>query len=471
MEDSANLFDTIAGLHPDTSYSWDDKGLSAVFAGVFMNQCRYNTTAKEWFVFNGRYWEPDPGAMRVSQLVKSFTDALLAYTVTIPDEGQRAKYLKAISPYGMNKRREILIRDARDVHFFAQSDLDADLNLFNCQNGTLNLTTGKFYAHEPGDMLARVSNVIYDPAAKSPLFEQFISDIMEGNQDKTLYLQKVLGIALTANTSLETCWLLYGPSTRNGKSTLVETMSFMMGNTGGYALSMQPQTLAQKQSKDTRQASGDIARLDGCRFLNASEPPKRMLFDTALLKTLLGRDTITARHLYEREFEFTPRFHLFINTNYLPLITDDTLFSSGRINVIRFDRHFSPDEQDATLKDKLRTPENISGIFNWCLQGLRAFREEGATPPASVRAATDEYRQSSDKFGNFMAECLVKSSRNCAASAAYQRYHTWCEDNGFGTENKRSFFDELKSKGLLANSGTVDGLTVHNVICGYQLTS
>ena len=51
-----------------------------------------------------------------------------------------------------------------------------------------------------------------------------------------------------------------------------------------------------------------------------------MLFDVALLKTLLGRDSITARHLYEREFEFVPQFKLFINTNYLPVIQDDRAF-------------------------------------------------------------------------------------------------------------------------------------------------
>jgi len=40
-----------------------------------------------------------------------------------------------------------------------------------------------------------------------------------------------------------------------------------------------------------------------------------MIFDAALLKTLLGRDSIVARHLHEREFEFDPMFKLFMNTN------------------------------------------------------------------------------------------------------------------------------------------------------------
>lgn len=36
-------------------------------------------------------------------------------------------------------------------------------------------------------------------------------------------------------------------------------------------------------------------------------------------------------------------------------------------------------------------------------------------------------------------------------------------------ENKSNFFAELKTKGLFANSGTVDGKTVKNIVKGYTV--
>lgn len=464
-----SLQERLVQMQPVTAYTWDDKGMGELFADVYRDYCRYNVTAKEWFVFDGKVWKADTGAMLVSQRAKELANALIVYCATIEDERQKADYIKKVSNYGQLRYRETMIKDARDKYFISQADLDADLDLFNCQNGTYNLRTGEFKPHNPQDLLSKVSNVVYDPEARSTRFEQFISDIMQGDTAKINYLQTILGYALTAETNLETCWILYGGTTRNGKSTLVETVSYMMGNSSGYALAMQPQTLAQKQNKDTRQASGDIARLDGCRFLNASEPPKRMLFDVALLKTLLGRDSITARHLFEREYEFIPHFKLFINTNFLPLIQDDTMFSSGRINVVTFDRHFSPQEQDRGLKDELKTPENVSGIFNWCLDGLRRYREHGAEPPEVVQAATAEYRENSDKIGNFITECLIKTGRNTGAGAVYQRFSEWCDDNGYGTESKGNFYDELRNKGIFATSGTVYGRTVRNIVKGYEL--
>ena len=451
-------------------YSLDDKGFGALFAEVFKDTCRYNATAKEWYFYNGKVWTRDEGSMRTLNKAKELADGLLIYATTIEDEKQKQNYIDYVSKLGQLRFRETMVKDSRDIHFVTQSDFDKNLDLFNCQNGTLNLKTFDFTPHNSDDLLSKISNVIYEPFAKSEEWEKFINEVMQGDTDKTEYLQKILGYSLTADTNLETCFILYGATTRNGKSTLIETMLYMLGNTAGYGMSMQPQTLAQKQNKDSRQASGDIARLDGCRFLNASEPPKRMIFDVGLLKNLLGRDSITARHLHEREFEFIPRFKLFINTNFLPLITDDTLFTSGRINVITFDRHFEPHEQDKNLKNKLIKAENLSGILNWCIEGLKLYYKDGAKPPQAVTTATDEYRTNSDKIGNFIAECLEQQANtNTKALDVYIKYKEWCSNNGFGVENKGNFFDELRGKNIFAPSGTINGVTVRNVIKDYVL--
>ena len=270
-----------------------------------------------------------------------------------------------------------MLQDSRDIYFFTNEGLDKGDYILNVQNGTLDLSGHEpmFIRHTPDMLLSKICNVEYDPATECPVWEKFLEDAMQGNGGKIQYLQKIAGLSLTGNTEQETCFILYGPSTRNGKSTFVETLIYLLGD---YAISMKPESLAVKQNLDSRQASGDIARLAGCRFVNASEPPKRMLFDTALLKSLLGRDSITARHLHQREFTFIPKFKLVINTNYLPTITDDTIFSSGRLNVITFDRHFAPEEQDKNLKEKLRNKTELSGILNWCIQGLKMYRDQHA---------------------------------------------------------------------------------------------
>lgn len=448
------------------SYETTDKGFGRLFADVFRERHRYNPTRKDFMLFDGKRWVDDTEGLSARADAKRLSDALLKYAISVDTDG---RYLKAVTPLCNIRSRENMLKDSRDVYYFSDSQLDQDDYLLNVQNGILDLSGWEpiFKKHDPDILLSKICNVEYRPAATCKEWEKFLTEVMQGDVEKIKYLQKIAGLSLTGNTSEEACFVLYGSTTRNGKSTFCETIIHLLGD---YALTMRPETLAVKQNIDSRQASGDIARLNGCRFCNASEPAKRMLFDTALLKSLLGRDSITARHLHQREFSFIPKFKLVINTNYLPTITDDTVFSSGRINVISFDRHFEAAEQDKHLKDKLRDKKELAGILNWCIEGLQLYRKEGLKPPEAVQSATETYRTDSDKIGNFINECLEKTGKNSSVKEVYELYDKWCNDNGFGVENKGNFIAELKSKGVYANSGTVDGKTVKNIVKGYSET-
>ena len=451
------------------NYSTTDKGSGALFADIFKNKHRYNPEWKDFAYYDGKRWIKDIEGMKARTSAKMLVDALLQYTAQAGlDEKAQSSYFKFVYQLAQLRNRNAMLNDAKDKYCFCNSDLDRDNELLNCQNGVLSLKSGKieFMEHKADLLLSKICNVEYDPDATCEHWTKFLDEIMQGDTEKIKYLQKIAGISLTGDTKEETMFILFGATTRNGKSTFTETIGHLLGD---YALTMRPETLAVKQNNDSRQANGDIARLKGVRFVNASEPPKRMIFDVALIKTLLGRDSITARHLHEREFEFVPVFKLVINTNYLPQILDDTVFSSRRVNVVSFDRHFEPQEQDKDLKNRLRDKKELSGILNWCIDGLELYRKEGLSPPAAVEASTSDYRQQSDKIGNFINEMLIKSDRNSKAKDVYEAYGRWCDDNGYGCENKGNFFAELKNKGLFNATGTIDGKTVKNVVKGYEL--
>lgn len=457
-----SLIEILTELKAIQNYETNDKGFGSLFAEVFKDKHRYNPSIKDFMLYDGKKWIEDTEGLSARTDAKLLSDALLQYGSSLGD----TDYLKAVTALCNIRNRNNMLQDSKDVYYFSNEELDTNDHFLNLQNGTLDLSENepKFIQHNPDMLLSKICNVEYNPKANCKVWEKFLLEIMQGDTDKIKYLQKIAGLSLTGITQEETCFILYGSTTRNGKSTFCETLIHLFGD---YALTMKPESLAVKQNLDSRTASGDIARLAGCRFVNASEPPKRMLFDTALLKSLLGRDSITARHLHQREFSFIPKFKLVINTNYLPTITDDTVFSSGRVNVISFDRHFEPQEQDKHLKDKLRDKNELSGILNWCIKGLQLYRKDGLLPPKAVQNATEVYRSDSDKIGNFINECLTKSDANSKAKDIYEVYVKWCDDNGYGCENKGNFFAELKSKGIFATSGTVEGKTVKNIVKGY----
>lgn len=266
----------------------------------------------------------------------------------------------------MNYRnRNVMITDAKDLNFFENTELDKDDFLINCRNCVLDLSEDqpKVLEHNADLLLSKICNASYNPAATCTLWEKTVNEIMQGDTAKIKYLQKMSGRFLTGDTSEEEFYIFFGATTRNGKSTITEILLYLLGD---YATTISPESLAIKANKDSRTASPDIAKLAGTRLVVASEPPRRMLFDSSLVKTLTGRDTVSARFLHENEFQFKPKFKLILNSNYLPVISDKTVFSSNRVKVVPFERHFTEKEQNKTnnyQQNHLRNNEILPVIY------------------------------------------------------------------------------------------------------------
>lgn len=206
------------------------------------------------------------------------------------------------------------------------------------------------------------------------------------------------------------------------------------------------------------------------RFAYISEPSKELVLNATLVKSMTGNDTLNARMLNENSFDFQPQFKLYINANYLPVINDMTLFSSGRVIIIPFDRHFDECEQDKTLKEEFRKPETQSAILNWLLEGYRLLVKEGLTVPQSVTVATQAYYHDSDKLQQFQDDCLEASPFSEVKTAdVYRAYRDWCLRNGCYAENNRNFNTALRTIGKITRKRPAVGGEKTTILLGYIL--
>ena len=193
------------------------------------------------------------------------------------------------------------------------------------------------------------------------------------------------------------------------------------------------------------------------RYENVANSPQKCGL-SAICKSL---------YLNENSFDFVPVFKIFINTNYLPNVNDMTLFQSGRLKIIPFNRHFEEGEQDQGLKGQFAQPENLSGIFNWCLEGYRKFCQRGLETPDAVKKATEDYKDDSDRIGQFIEAWLLKDeTAELRTSAAYQLYAKWCEENGYSSENQKNFKNAIGVHFKIARKRPKDGGGMTTVIVG-----
>ena len=446
----------------------NEKEWSRVFAKWLYGKVCFVPEEKGWRYWDGKHWVKDGDAQRINRLCKQFVDNLMVYAQTSPSiaEEMRQQFVTFVNKYNKLNERKKLIEDTKCEVTVQRSRFDAKTNLLNLQNGVFDLDTFEFReGHDPADYLSKIANVNYDPDAACDEWERFIGQSLMDDEETIAFLQVVLGLALTRDTSVECMFILLGP-TRSGKSTTSETVQKMLNpEDDGYACACNSETFAVKKFDDASRPSSDIARLAGRRFVVTSEPPKNMLFNVARLKQLTGRDMITARFLHENEIQFYPQFTLVMTANNAPRVNDMTLFESDRIHVIPFNNHLDADQRDLGLKDRLTESASLSGILNWCLEGLRRFREEGMKPSGLSMLATMNYQAESDKIHSFMTDCLTSADDECVTGAmVYKAYKSWCQDSGYQAEGKQAFYRELRERKIMVDSCTVKGVTKRNVV-------
>lgn len=220
LDDFDEVLIKICEMQPEQNprYRDGDLGYGRLFADVYKGILAYVPERKKWYWYDGKRWIPDEGNLRAMELCKDLADALLKYALQISNEDIRTNFLKStVQKWQKRAFRETYLKEAQSIYPVYMSEFDTNKYLFNCSNGTLDLSTMEFKEHNPADRITKLTQVVYDPSADSIRFKEFIDEIMSGDADKASYLQKALGYAISGDTRFECMFFLYGETTRNGK--------------------------------------------------------------------------------------------------------------------------------------------------------------------------------------------------------------------------------------------------------------
>jgi hypothetical protein len=191
-------------------------------------------------------------------------------------------------------------------------------------------------------------------------------------------------------------------------------------------------------------------------LVTAIEVGEGKRFAEELIKTLTGGDTVTARFLYREFFEFRPRFKVWLAANYKPEIRGSDYAIWRRIRLIPFMVTIPPEEQIPDLAKQLK--EELSGILNWALEGLRDWLANGLQPPLEVTEATEAYRAEMDIVGLFIQDACVTDPKAVTPSKTlYEAFQEWCSENGYEPFGQTAFGRRLAAKGFSHGRAYIEG--------------
>ena len=347
---------------------------------------------------------------------------------------------------GNSGKIEGMLKEAAPYLSRAMDEFDTEPLALNCETGTLRFRlertedeesdpadpqyreahVAELSPHRREDFITKLAPVAWAPDAPRPAFERFIRRILP-NEAVRAFVQRYLGYSLTALTREQVFVIFHGEG-RNGKSTLVDVVAKVLGD---YGTTVPIATLVGDDRRKGGEATPDLVRLPGARFVRTAEPKQGMPFDESLIKALTGGEPILVRRLNQEFIEVYPTFKLVVSCNRKPEIRGDDDGIWRRVLLVPFDVQIPEGEVDKGLTAKLW--EERSGILAWLVEGALAYLDGGLQPPDEVRGATREYRDESDILGSFVRAALevTRDTGDAIESGRlYTIYENWCRLNG-----------------------------------------
>lgn len=377
-----------------------EDGDAFLFVQLHRDKLVFDHAAGSWYEWQGHYWAEDHVAENMAAV-----DAVIdAYA-----EGARQGAWRRLKAAKTNDKAEEKMAEKRQTAYLGRvkelqrlhrkrnlltlaaagrrslgitgEEWDRHPWLLGCPNGTIDLQSGKLRPGRQEDFLKTTCPTAWrDLDAKAPAWVQFLSTIVDGEQELVTYLQRLLGYSISRLTMEHIFPVLWGKG-RNGKGTLLQSLADVLGPLAGPVKS--EMLLEQGRTRSSASPDSDIMALRGRRLAWVSETDEGRKLNAGRVKLLVGGDTLCGRPPFgKREVQFQPTHTLLLLTNHKPKADPSDYALWQRVHLIPFTLSFvdnptGPNERrrDPYLAERLRA--EASGILAWLVRGCLAWQRDG----------------------------------------------------------------------------------------------
>ena len=351
--------------------------------------------------------------------------------------------------------REQLFKQFLATEYLSNPPGDNNRVLINLQNGTFEISPQgtKLRPFDRSDFITYQLPFEHNPQAKAPLFEAYLNKVLP-DPERQRVLAEYLGFVFIKHGSNalkeEKALILYGTGA-NGKSVFFEIVTAMFGrqNVSNYSL----QSLTEEK--------GFYRAKIGNKLVNyASEINGKL--ETSLFKAMVSGEPVEACLKYGQPFTMTDYAKFIFNCNELPKDVEHSNAYFRRFLIIPFDVTIPEHEQDKNLHAKIIDNE-LSGVFNWVLQGLnRLLEQKRFSDCEAAKNAVEQYKTESNSVQMFLNENEYKGSLTNykLIKDLYPEYRAFCIDDGMTPFKKTNFIKQLRALSLVVDRVSQNQLAV-----------
>lgn len=398
---------------PDKIRELEDKGLvveqnkgivdikSIRFAKYVLQKYKIVLADGDRFHFyNNGVWKQ----FRDKQLQRRLFDLIESIQPDVWQSGWESRYMTALS------------RAARHVPEF-----DRDKNLINLANGMFDTESMELLEHDPSFFSSIQNPIAYDRDADCPQFKRFLSKVFQEDTEIINVVQEIMGYCCTAETRAHKMFIFEGIGS-NGKSVLIDVIEHLCGrqNVSHVAMNELTQPFARAE------LVGKLVNVSSENEFNEKG------LNTQQIKSITAGDAVRVENKFEKGFSYRPVCKLLFGMNALPTTLDKSHGFFRRLVIVPFRRVFKGAEADKMLLEKLL--EELPGIFNFAMEGLRRLRGQDYTFSESkaIEQAISIYKSEQNPVIPFVTDFIDKGSDKdrVGKNELFDRFQTWCRHQG-----------------------------------------
>ncbi|RKY63404.1 MAG: hypothetical protein DRQ02_12655 [Candidatus Latescibacterota bacterium] len=316
--------------------------------------------------------------------------------------------------------------------YMDRSQISDSVDLLCVGNGILNLSTKELQPHTPKKIFLNKIPVDYNPAADCPRIKQFFNEVCYEEDIPTL--QELFGYCLYRSYPIHKAAMFLGEGS-NGKSVTINLLRKFLGHEN-------------VSSKELRELINDrfaVVELYGRLANVCADISPDALKRTGIFKALTGGDLITGARKFKGSFSFVNYAKLIFSANKLPMSPDKSYAFYRRWILISFPNTFEGENRNPNILEEISTPEELSGLLNWALEGLdRLLKNGDFSYSKTVNEIAEQYEQLSDPIYAYVNEFLkVELDGAIAKDELYEHYVKWCRERKLPVTAKNMLTREL----------------------------